>query len=103
MLQDSLYEIPRSNVDPERIGLEPDDFEYWLPTVLPRLVCREDFEDFHLNKEYGAPPRNYFVLTAMLLLQYRYGLSDRSLVRRSRRDLGFRYALVGMSTPTGPT
>lgn len=93
MLHQDLYEIPRSDVDHDAIGLEDNAFERWLPTVLPRLISPQDFEGFHLDSEYGAPPCNYFLLTAMLLLRSRYDLSVEDLVRRSRRDLGFKYAL----------
>lgn len=93
MLHPEIYEIPRSDVDPDAIRLEDDAFERWLPQVLPRLISPHHFEDFHLDCEVGAPPCNYFVLTAMLLLRYRYDLSIEELVRRSQRDLGFKYAL----------
>jgi hypothetical protein len=100
MLQHPVYEIPCSDVDPDLLRLEPDAFERWLPDVLPRLVSQHDFEGFHEDTGPGAPPCNPFVLTGMLLLQFRYGLSDRELVRRCHRDLGFKYA-VGLARNQG--
>lgn len=93
MLHSSIYEIPVSDVDPDAIGLGAESFERWLPTLLPRLVRAEDFKGFHLDNDVGTPPCNYFVLTGMNLLKFRYGISDEALVQRCFRDLGFKYAL----------
>lgn len=96
MLPHVVYEISYSDVDPNAIRLAPNAFERWLPKVLPQLVSAEDFRGFHVDVEVGAPPCNPFVLTAMLLLQYRYGESDEVLVKRCHRDMGYRYA-IGLS------
>ena len=54
----------------------------------------------------GAPSRCPLQMMAMLLLQFRYDLSERELYRRCIRDLGFRYALglqPGSKPPTPRT
>ena len=92
MLRCTFYQVSLLGVDPDEIRLEKDSFERALPDLLPRLVSLDDFRDFHPST-MGAGTCGPLVLTSMLLLQFRYNLTDEALVARCIRDLGFRYAL----------
>lgn len=81
-----------AGVDPESIGLAPDAFERHLPELLPRLIPMDELRRLFPARE-GAPTCCPMQTLGMLLLQYRYDLSERELDERCRRDLGFRYAL----------
>ena len=91
MLRVKLYQQSLDEVDPDELRLAPDGFERQLRDALPRLVSVEDFADFYA--EDGAGSRCPLQLLGMELLKYRYDLSDRELVERCTRDLGFRYAI----------
>lgn len=93
MLRFQFYSRSFLDVDPDAVGLAEDSFERWLPTVVPRLASPADFEGFWKSGEQGAPTVCPFVLCAMLLLQSRYNVSDRELVARCQRDLGWKHAL----------
>jgi len=101
MLRLSFYDLSFFDVDPDALGLAPDAFERWLPSVLTRLVRPEDFNGFYADDEMGAPTCCPFVLTGMLLLQYRYDVSDDKLVQRCQRDLGWKHA-VGLALDEKP-
>ena len=101
MLRLSFYDLSFFDVDPDALGLAPDAFERWLPIVLPRIVQPEDFDGFYADDALGAPTCCPFVLTGMLLLQYRYDVSDAVLVQRCRRDLGWKHA-VGLALDDKP-
>lgn len=92
MSRTTFYQQSLVAVDPDEIELAKDSFEYGLREVLPRMVSLADFGGFH-GDTLGASSWCPLVLLAMLLLQFRFGLSDRELVERCMRDLGFRYAL----------
>ncbi len=92
MLRVSFYQASLTKVDPDRIGLAPDAFERQLPEFLVGEVSAEELRALAGSSE-GAPTRCVLSKLAMLLLRFRYDLSERELVERCRRDLGFRYAL----------
>lgn len=92
MLRVFLYQISMLLVDPDELGLAPDSFERHLPDVVRRMVDPEDFVGFYAETE-GASTCCPLMLTAMLLLQFRYDVSDRELVERCWRDLGWRHAI----------
>lgn len=92
MLHVSLYQMSMTSVDPDAIGLEADSFERHLPGLLRDAVSIDELRELATLDE-GAPTRCLLSLLAMLLLQFRYDLSERELMRRCQRDLGFRYAL----------
>jgi IS5 family transposase len=101
MLRTSLYQRSMLEVDPDEIRLADDAFERHLPELVPKLVSAEDFREFY-SEECGTGSRCPLMLTAMLLLQYRYQVSDAVLIERCRRDLGWRYAIglgVGQQPP----
>lgn len=105
MLRTSLYQVSMLEVDPDEIRLAEDSFERHLPNLVPQLVSLEDFGSFYSSDE-GAGSRCPLMLTAMLLLQFRYDVSDRELIERCRRDLGWRYAIgleVGEQPPSQAT
>lgn len=91
MLRLSLYQQSLEEVDPDEMKLAPAAFERQLRNMLPRLASVEDFAGFYA--EDGAGSRCPLQLLGMELLKYRFNLSDRELVGRCRRDLGFRYAI----------
>jgi len=93
MLQSTFYQQSLLEVDPDEIYLAKNSFERGLRDLVPRLVALDDFREFHPDP-LGAPSCCPLVLTAMLLLQFRFDLSDRELIERCQRDLGFRYALA---------
>lgn len=92
MLRVSFYQLSLRKVDPDRIGLAPDAFERQLPEFLSQVVSAEELQELAGSAE-GAPTRCVLSKLAMVLLRFRYDLSERKLVERCRRDLGFRYAL----------
>ena len=100
MLRTSLYQRSMLEVDPDAIRLADDAFERHLPDLVPRLVSAEDFREFY-SEDNGAGSRCPLMLTAMLLLQYRYKVGDAELVERCRRDLGWRYA-IGLEAGAQP-
>ena len=91
MLRVRLYQQSLDEVDPDELSLGADEFERQLRDVLPKLCAPQDFDGFYA--EGGAGSRCPFQLLGMEILKYRYDLSDRELVKRCRRDLGFRYAV----------
>jgi transposase len=92
MLRVTFCQLSMAAVDPDSIELETTAFERHLPELLPRLVPIEELRAMFPSEE-GAPTSCALQLMAMLLLQFRYDLSERELYRRCIRDLGFRYAL----------
>lgn len=92
MLRVSFYQLSLTRVDPDRIGLSPDAFERQLPELLSLAVSPAELQELAGSAE-GAPTRCVLSKLAMVLLRFRYDLSERELVERCRRDLGFRYAL----------
>jgi len=105
MLRVCLYQLSMLAVDPELLGLEADSFERNLPDFLARAVSPEELREFVGSSE-GAPTRCALSKLAMMLLQFRYALSERELLRRCQRDLGFRYALgleAGQKPPSPRT
>lgn len=92
MLRVTFYQFSFTKVDPERIGLAPDSFERNLPEFLSQAVSAEELQELGGSLE-GAPTRCILSKLAMMLLRFRYDLSERELVERCRRDLGFRFAL----------
>ena len=105
MLRTSLYQVSMLEVDPDEIRLAEDALERHLPNLVPQLVSLEDFGGFY-SEEDGAGSRCPLMQTAMLLLQFRYNVSDEELIKRCRRDLGWRYAIgleVGEQPPAQAT
>lgn len=92
MLRVSFYQLSLARVDPDRIGLAPDAFERQLPEFLSEAISLDELRELAGSSE-GAPTRCVLAKLAMVLLRFRYDLSERQLVERCRRDLGFRYAL----------
>lgn len=92
MLRSYFYQQSLLEVDPDEICLGRTSFERGLRDLLPRLLSVDDFTALHPSAA-GAPTCDPMVLAGMLLLQFRFGLSDEALIERCRRDLGFRYAL----------
>jgi hypothetical protein len=93
MLRFHFYTRSFLDVDPDAIRLGANAFERWLPRLLPRLVSEADFRGFWKADDEGAPTCCPLVLCGMLLLQFRFDVSDRVLVERCRRDLGWKHAL----------
>ena len=93
MLHCAFYQQSLLEVDPEELRLPTASFERGLRGALPRLVSTDDFRELHPSAD-GAPTCDPLVLTAMLLLQFRYALPDEELITRCRCDLRFRYALA---------
>ena len=89
MLRFSLYQQSLCEVDPDAIDLAKDSFERHLPWLTCQLFSPEDFNGFYVE-EKGAGTCCPLMLLAMLLLQFRYQVSDRELVCRCQRDLGQR-------------
>lgn len=94
MLRVLLCQLSFVHVDPDSIELEMDSFERCLPELLPRLLPVNELRELVGASEEGAPTCCPLRLTGMLLLQFRYSLSERKLKQRCVRDLGFRYALA---------
>ncbi len=92
MLLESFYQLVMGADDPDELKLPRDSYERRLRDELPSLVSRDDFAGWY-SASTGRPGCEPLVLTGMLLLQMRYSLTDGQVVERSRRDLGFRYAL----------
>lgn len=92
MLRATLYQQSLLEVDPDEIALPLDAFERRLRDLVPKVFSVDDFRDLHPSTD-GAPTRCPLVLIAMLLLQFRFGVSDRVLYERCTRDLGWRYAI----------
>jgi hypothetical protein len=93
MLHVALCQLSMLTVDPESIGLELDSFERQLPELLPRLLPAKDLRELYPAAEGGAPTCCPLQMLGMLLLQFRYDLSEQELYLRCWRDLGFRHAL----------
>ena len=92
MLRATLYQQSLLEVDPDEIALPLNAFERQLRDLVPRLFSVDDFRELHPSTD-GAPTRCPLVLVAMLLLQFRFDVSDRVLDERCTRDLGWRYAI----------
>lgn len=92
MLSCKFYQQSLAHVDPAELRLPPGSFEVGLRTHLTKLVGVDDFRELHPSAE-GAPTCDPLVLTAMLLLQFRYGYADEELITACRCDLRLRYAL----------
>lgn len=80
-------------VDADSIELAADAFERQLPGLVRRLISFDELHALDGSSGQGAPTCCPYRQAAMLLLQFRYGLSERELYQRCLRDLGFRYAL----------
>jgi DDE family transposase/transposase-like protein DUF772 len=92
VLSCKFYQQSLAEVDPAELRLPAGSFEVGLRTHLGKLVGVDDFRELHPSAE-GAPTCDPLVLTAMLLLQYRFDIADEELITRCRCDLRFRYAL----------
>lgn len=91
MLRTQLYQKSPHEIDPDELRLAPDAFERHLRDALPQLVTLQDFAECYAGE--GADSRCPLQLLGMEILKFRYNLSDRELIERCRRDLGFRYAI----------
>jgi hypothetical protein len=91
VLRTSFYQLSMDEVDPDFLRLSSDSFERHLRELLPRIVSADDFRDFYADSGTGSCCP--LVLCGMLLLQFRYNEPDLEVIRRCRRDLGWRYAL----------
>ena len=74
----------------DSLGLALDSFERQLPELLPSVLPAEELRELYPTPEEGAPTCCPMQLAGMLLLQFRYSLSERELCQRCLRDLGFR-------------
>jgi len=92
MLHTRFYQRSFLELDPDAIGLPANSFERHLRELLPRIVAPEDFDGFY-HDTLGTSSCCPIILTGMLMLQYRYSLTDPELVDRCNRDLGFKCAL----------
>lgn len=92
MLSCKFYQQSLAHVDPTELRLPAGSFEVGLQNHLAKLVSVDDFRALHPSVE-GAPTCDPLVLTAMLLLQFRYVIADEELITACRCDLRFRYAL----------
>ena len=92
MLHTSYYQRSFLDLDPDVIDLPANSFERHLRELLPRIVSLEDFDGFY-HDTMGTSSCCPIRLTGMVILQFRYGLSDPDLVDRCNRDLGFKCAL----------
>ena len=101
MLRCHLSQLSMFDVNPDEIGLEEDSFERHLPYILPRLVPSEELNELYV-KGMGSPGSCPYQLLAMLLLKFRENLSERKLMKRCRRDLGFRFA-IGLAAGEQPS
>jgi hypothetical protein len=87
-----FYQQSLLDVDPDELRLPRGSFERGLRAAIPKLITLDDFRELHPSAE-GAPTCDPLVLTAMLLLQFRYGMADEELITACRCDLRLRYAL----------
>lgn len=92
MLRVSPYPPLGLEVDPDAICLAQDAFERRVRTHVQSIFSLDDFRDLHPCTQ-GAPTCCPLVLSTMLLFQSRFNVSDRDLIARCTRDLGWRYAL----------
>lgn len=92
MARESYFQQVMDAEDPDDLGLAKDSFERRLRDELTDVVSPADFVGWH-KESTGRPPSDPLVLTGMLLLQMRYTLTDKQVVKSSLRDRGFRYAL----------
>ena len=100
MLRATLYQQSLLEVDPDEIDLSPTCFQRRLRELVPTLFSVDDFRALHPSND-GAPTACPLVLVAMLLLQFRYNVSDRVLVEQCTRDLSWRYA-IGLTKGASP-
>jgi IS5 family transposase len=83
----SIWEPSRENLD-----LDEAEFEAALREHLTDVVSLDDFADFYHSSE-GPSSCCPLVMAGMMMLQFRYGLSDRQVIKRCRRDLAWKHAL----------
>ena len=92
MLRSTFSQLSFTKIDPDAIRLDDDAIERILHERVESLAALEDFEGFY-HAESGVDSCCPLVLLVMLMLQFRYGHSDREVERRAVRDLGWRYAM----------
>ena len=92
MLRSTFNQLTFSEIDPDAIRLDDDAIERILHERVEDLATLEDFAGFY-HDEDGVDSCCPMRLFVMLVLQFRYGHSDREVARRARRDLGWRYAM----------
>lgn len=102
MLRSTFGQLTFDRITKASIGLEDDSFESVLREHLLELVRVEDFARLYSTTD-GADSCCPVRLFAVVLLQTRYGLSDRDAIRRCRRNLAWRYALQLGPTNSPPS
>ena len=102
MLRSTYDQLSVWEPSPENLGLGAADFEVSLRERLSDVVCLDDFKEFY-HPDGGASSCCPMVMLGLMMLQFRYGLSQRNTIKRSRRDLAWRYGLrLGYDKP-GPS
>ena len=92
MLRSTFSQLTLTEIDPDAIRLDAAAIERILHKRLEELATLEDFAGFYHDAE-GVDSSDPMQLFVLLVLQYRYGDSDREVERRAVRDLGWRYAM----------
>lgn len=92
MLRSTFSQFSFTAIDPDALGLADDAIERFLHDRVEDLATVEDFAGFY-HPSGGAESCCPLVLFVMAVLAYRTGVSEREAVRRTRRDLGWRYAM----------
>lgn len=92
MLRSTFAQLSFTSIDPDAIGLEAGAIERFLHDRVGDLASPEDFAKLY-HADGGVDSCCPMRLFVMLTLQFRYGDSDREVVRRASRDLGWKYAM----------
>lgn len=92
MLRSKAQQYSFYHVNPDAIELAPDAFERHVPELVRRLFTDDDFEGMY-HEQLGKEARCPYAVVAMQMLRFRYDLSEREVIERCKRDMGFKYAL----------
>ena len=92
MLRSTFSQLSFTEIDPDAIRLADDAIERILHERVDDLAALEDFAGFY-HDEDGVDSCCPMRLLVLLVLQNRYGHSDREVERRAFRDLAWRYAM----------
>jgi len=99
MLCSTFSQLSFADIDPDAIRLDDDAIERILHDRVEDLASLEDFAAFY-HPDGGSGSLCPLRLFAMLVLQYEHKVSDSEVERRSRRDLGWKYAMrLGADEP----
>jgi IS5 family transposase len=92
LLRSTFAQLSFTSIDADAIGLEAGAIERFLHDRVGDLASPEDFAKLY-HADGGVDSWCPVRLFVMLTLQFRYGESDREVVRRASRDLGWKYAM----------